>query len=80
VVNSTLKIWIEIVALVAELAIDVKKSAKGNSSAGMRTRKGLRKLKQLAQELGRHTLDLDKHRKAGGEVKDDGGESDVTSA
>ena len=62
--NLTIQMWLEIAELVAGLAHDVRKSSGGNSSAGVRTRKGLRKLKNLAAALTKHSVELDKHRKA----------------
>jgi hypothetical protein len=40
--NVVLVKWEEVRALVNELELDVKKNASGNSSAGIRARKGLR--------------------------------------
>lgn len=43
--------WQEIKTIVDELELDVLKNAKGNASAGIRVRKGLRHMKSL---LGEH--------------------------
>lgn len=44
-------LWEEIRILVESMDIDVRKSAQGNSSAGIRARKGLRLLKIKSAEL-----------------------------
>jgi hypothetical protein len=55
--------WNEIKVLVESLELDVHKNAKGNSSAGVRARKGLRALKKEATDLVKMTIEEDKTRK-----------------
>lgn len=43
--------WEELRTLFDSVELDVKKNAKGNKSAGVRARKGLRMIKQTAGEL-----------------------------
>lgn len=43
--------WEELRTLLDSVELDVKKNAKGNKSAGVRARKGLRMIKQAAGEL-----------------------------
>ncbi len=49
--------WDAIKAAVAELDVDVLKNAKGNASAGVRARKGLRSLKTKLADLVKTTLE-----------------------
>lgn len=49
--------WNAIKAAVAELDVDVLKNAKGNASAGVRARKGLRALKTSLSDLVKVTLE-----------------------
>jgi len=49
--------WEEIRTLVESLEVDVKKTAKGNKTAGVRSRRGLRLLKRAAADLVKVTLD-----------------------
>ncbi len=55
--------WNEIKVLVESLDIDILKNADGNSSAGVRARRGLRLLKSKAAELVKKTIEEDKKRK-----------------
>ena len=55
--------WNEIKVLVESLELDVHKNAKGNASAGVRARKGLRTLKKEATDLVKMTIEEDKTRK-----------------
>lgn len=55
--SAILNKWDELRVLVESLEIDVKKTAKGNKTAGVRSRKGLRLLKQTAADLVKVTLD-----------------------
>ena len=55
--------WNEIKILVESLDVDVAKNADGNSSAGVRARRGLRLLKSKAAELVKKTIEEDKKRK-----------------
>jgi hypothetical protein len=55
--------WDAIKSAVAELDVDVLKNAKGNASAGIRARKGLRALKNKLGELVKVTLEEGKSEK-----------------
>jgi hypothetical protein len=59
----TLK-WDELKVLVASLEFDLLKNARGTAAAGVRVRKGLRDLKNMAAELVKMTVTLDKAKKA----------------
>jgi hypothetical protein len=52
--------WQEIKSLVEELELDVVKNAKGNASAGIRVRKGLRHMKTLLGEQIKLSLNVGK--------------------
>jgi hypothetical protein len=52
--------WEELRTLFESLEVDVKKTAKGNKTAGVRSRKGLRLLKKAASDLVKETLDAGK--------------------
>ena len=56
--------WKEIKVLVESLDLDVVKNANGNSSAGVRARRGLRLLKTKSAELVKTTIESDKDRKS----------------
>jgi hypothetical protein len=61
----TLDVWSEFKVLVEAVEADVHKNAtKGNHSAGVRVRKGVRKLRLLGAELIKATLAADEARKA----------------
>lgn len=51
--------WTQLKVLVESLEVDVKKSIKGNKSAGVRARKGLRLVKNSAAQLIRDSLTTD---------------------
>jgi len=55
--------WNEIKVLVETLELDVHKNASGNSSAGVRARRGLRLLKTNAAELVKLTISEEKSKK-----------------
>ena len=61
--SSVLEKWNEIKVLVESLDLDVHKNAGGNSSAGVRARKGLRLLKKEAAELVKATIEEEKSKK-----------------
>jgi hypothetical protein len=61
--------WAEVKALVDSLELDVLKNAKGNASAGVRVRKGLRLLKKVAGELVKATAASDKQIKTARNVE-----------
>ena len=54
--SDTVTIWGEIKTLVETIDVDVSKNAKGNASAGVRARKGLRLLRTKTSELVKATL------------------------
>ena len=56
--------WNEIKVLVESLDLDVVKNANGNSSAGVRARRGLRLLETKSAELVKTTIESDKDRKS----------------
>ena len=56
--------WDELRILVDSLDIDVRKSCRGNVSAGIRARKGLRELKTATSDLVKATIADEKVRKA----------------
>ncbi len=62
--SSILDQWNEIKTLIESLDLDVVKNANGNSSAGVRARKGLRLLKSKSSELVKKTIEEDKARKS----------------
>ena len=61
--SSIIDQWNEIKVLVESLDLDVVKNANGNSSAGVRARRGLRLLKTKSAELVKKTIESDKSRK-----------------
>ena len=61
--SNVLEKWNEIKVLVESLDLDVHKNAGGNSSAGVRARKGLRLLKKEAAELVKATIEEEKSKK-----------------
>lgn len=61
--STILEQWNEIKVLVESLDVDVAKNANGNSSAGVRARRGLRLLKSKTSELVKKTIEEDKKRK-----------------
>ena len=63
--SSIIEQWNEIKVLVESLQVDVSKNADGNSSAGVRARRGLRLLKSKAADLVKTTIEEDKKRKEG---------------
>tara|TARA_B100000214_G_scaffold212192_1_gene154176 strand:+ start:900 stop:1094 length:195 start_codon:yes stop_codon:yes gene_type:complete len=54
--SDLLEDWSELKVLVESLELDMLKHAKGNKSAGVRVRKGLRLLKQNASGLIKGSL------------------------
>jgi len=55
--SAILNKWEELRVLFESLEVDVKKTAKGNKTAGVRARKGLRLLKKASSDLVKVTLD-----------------------
>ena len=55
--------WTELKTLIESIDLDVHKNANGNSSAGVRARRGLRALKKDAGELVKLTIEEEKARK-----------------
>ena len=60
--STILEQWNEIKVLVESLDVDGAKNANGNSSAGVRARRGLRLLKSKTSELVKKTIEEDKKR------------------
>lgn len=61
----TLDVWSEFKLLVESVEADVHKNAvKGNAAAGVRVRKGVRKLRAIGAELIKATLVAGEDRKA----------------
>jgi len=58
--NQILENWEQLKELVSSLELDLHKNAHGNKSAGVRARRGLRKLKSDAAELVKLTLESEK--------------------
>ena len=58
--DNILDQWEEIKVLVESLELDVHKNARGNKSAGVRARRGLRDLKTRAANLVRTTISSEK--------------------
>ncbi len=56
--NGFLNSWNEFKVLVESVEVDVHKNLKGNKSAGVRTRKGLRLAKKLASDLIKQSMTL----------------------
>jgi|TARA_Y100000310_G_scaffold339509_1_gene432393 hypothetical protein len=53
--------WEQLVELVNDLKVDATKCyVKGNKSAGLRLRKGLMKLREVAKDCRAETLELEK--------------------
>ena len=61
--SRVLEKWNELRVLVESMELDVHKNSKGNASAGVRARKGLRALKSVAGDLIKLTIDEEKSRK-----------------
>tara|TARA_Y100000310_G_C20556530_1_gene750835 strand:+ start:926 stop:1138 length:213 start_codon:yes stop_codon:yes gene_type:complete len=62
--NQLVEDWNDLKVLVDSLELDVHKHANGNASAGIRARRGLRRLKAEASSLVKLSLEMDKTRKA----------------
>ena len=58
--NTILDNWESLKELVASLELDVHKNAHGNKSAGVRARRGLRRLKDASATLVKLTLEVEK--------------------
>ena len=61
--SSIIDKWNEIKVLVDSIDLDVVKNASGNSSAGVRARRGLRLLKNKSSDLVKVTITEEKSRK-----------------
>ena len=61
--QNVIEAWTAIKLAVTELDVDVVKNAKGNASAGIRARKGLRALRDKLSELVKTTLNEEKSAK-----------------
>jgi hypothetical protein len=62
--NEILEKWRELKVLVESLELDVHKHANGNSSAGVRARRGLRLLKGESANLVKLSLSHEKEKKS----------------
>ena len=60
--NPVLDKWTELKTLIESIDLDVHKNAKGNASAGVRARRGLRALKGEAAALVKLSLEKDKNK------------------
>jgi hypothetical protein len=58
--NTILESWESLKELVTSLELDVHKNAHGNKSAGVRARRGLRRLKDASAALVKQTLEVEK--------------------
>ena len=61
--TTILEQWNEIKVLIETLELDVVKNANGNSSAGVRARRGLRLLKSKVSDLVKVTITEEKIKK-----------------
>ena len=61
--NDILEKWNELKVIMESIELDVQKNARGNNSAGIRARKGLRLLKQEASSLVKMPIESEKARK-----------------
>ena len=61
--SNILDKWNELKVIIESIELDVQKNARGNNSAGIRARKGLRLLKTEASELVKLTIQNEKARK-----------------
>jgi hypothetical protein len=62
--ENVINLWSEIKTLFEAVEVDVAKNARGNSSAGVRARKGLRELQKKAKELVKLTVEIEKSNKS----------------
>lgn len=58
--SNVLDKWNELKVIVESIDLDVHKNVGGNSSAGVRARKGLRALKSAAADLVKLTIESEK--------------------
>ena len=58
--SNLVESWAGLKTLVESIELDLHKSARGNKSAGVRARKGLRLLKRHASELVKSSLEESK--------------------
>jgi hypothetical protein len=61
--SNIIEKWDEIKTLIESIELDVHKNSGGNSSAGVRARRGLRALKSESADLVRLMIETDKVRK-----------------
>ena len=61
--SNVLEKWNELKVIVESIDLDVHKNVGGNSSAGVRARKGLRALKAAAADLVKITIESEKSEK-----------------
>lgn len=70
--KALLNLWEEIRTLSESMDLDIRKHAvKGNHSAGLRSRRGLRLLKKLTHELLMASVDQDKKLREAKQIQDD---------
>lgn len=62
--NLIIDTWTTLKRLVEDLELHIVKNARGTAAAGVRARKGLRELKNLAASLVKMTVEADKTSKA----------------
>lgn len=67
--NNITEKWNEIRDIVEALELDVAKNIRGVAAAGVRLRKGLRRMRQISSELVKFTVITDKAAKAEREKK-----------
>lgn len=58
--DKLLTLWNEVKVTVESLELDVQKSARGNASAGVRSRKGMRHLKNTISEFVKESVNVQK--------------------
>lgn len=60
--NRIASLWDDIKTMIREMDMDVIRNAKGNNSAGVRTRRNLRDVRKLMNDLLMITLEVDRAR------------------
>jgi len=63
--DRLLELWNEVKVTVESLELDVQKSSRGNASAGVRSRKGMRHLKTTISEFVKESVKVQKDLKEG---------------
>lgn len=62
--------WKELKALIEVVELDVAKNASGTAAAGVRARKGLRKMKDVSSELVKLMVTIDNEKKSSRSTKE----------